>query len=165
MTGALKTIVVITIKIFKLYLLYVYYPLDLHWPNMIAPNPVATDHLKYDPCHMSKNNILEGSPGGASGKEPACHCRRHKKCGFHPWVRKIPGEGHGNPIQCFCLENPMDRGAWWAIVRGVAKSWTHNWSNSACMHLHSGCPFQGLLPRDSHLNLVIFSYLTLNNWT
>ena len=29
-------------------------------------------------------------PGGASGKEPVCHCRRYKKCGFHPWVRTIP---------------------------------------------------------------------------
>ena len=35
-----------------------------------------------------------------------------------------PGEGNGNPLQCSCLENPMDRGAWWATVRGVAKSWT-----------------------------------------
>ena len=31
-----------------------------------------------------------GFPGGASGKEPACQCRRHKRCGFDPWVRKIP---------------------------------------------------------------------------
>ena len=34
------------------------------------------------------------------------------------------GEGHGNPLQCSCLENPMDRGAWWASVYGVAKSRT-----------------------------------------
>ena len=35
-----------------------------------------------------------------------------------------PGEGNGNPFQYFCLENPMDRGALWATVHGVAKSWT-----------------------------------------
>ena len=35
-----------------------------------------------------------------------------------------PGEGNGNPLQHSCLGNPMDRGAWWAIVHGVAKSWT-----------------------------------------
>ena len=35
-----------------------------------------------------------------------------------------PGEGNGNPLQCSCLENSMDRGAWWASVHGVAKSWT-----------------------------------------
>ena len=37
---------------------------------------------------------------------------------------KSPGEGHDNPLQYFCLENPMDRGAWRAIVHGVAKSQT-----------------------------------------
>ena len=34
------------------------------------------------------------------------------------------GEGNGNPLQCSCLENPGDRGAWWAAVYGVAQSWT-----------------------------------------
>ena len=34
------------------------------------------------------------------------------------------GEGNGNPLQCFCLENPRDGGAWWAAVYGVAQSWT-----------------------------------------
>ena len=40
------------------------------------------------------------------------------------------GEGNGNPLQCSCLENSVDRGAWWAAVHGVA----HNWSDLACMH-------------------------------
>ena len=35
---------------------------------------------------------------------------------------RCPGGGHGNPLQYFCLENPVDKGAWWAIVRKVAKS-------------------------------------------
>ena len=38
------------------------------------------------------------------------------------WGRS-PGEGNGNPLQYSCLENPMDRGAWWAIVHGVTKCW------------------------------------------
>ena len=37
---------------------------------------------------------------------------------------RSPGEGHSNPLQYSFLENPMDRGAWGAIVHGVAKSWT-----------------------------------------
>ena len=41
-----------------------------------------------------------------------------------PGSGKCPGGGHGNPLQYFCLENPMDRGAWWAIVYGAAKSRT-----------------------------------------
>ena len=45
------------------------------------------------------------------------------------WVRSLdwedpPGGGHGNPLQYSCLENPKDRGAWWAIVLGVTKSRT-----------------------------------------
>ena len=44
--------------------------------------------------------------------------------GFDSWVRKTPGGGHGNPRQYSCLENPMDREAWWATVLRVTKSWT-----------------------------------------
>ena len=39
------------------------------------------------------------------------------------WLSCI-GEGNGNPLQCSCLENPRGRGAWWAVVSGVAQSWT-----------------------------------------
>ena len=66
----------------------------------------------------------QGFPGGTSSKEPACPRRRLKRCGFHPWVGKIPGGGHGNPLQHSCLENPMGRGPRWVIVHGVAKSQT-----------------------------------------
>ena len=59
-----------------------------------------------------------GASLGLSGKEAACQCRGRK---FHPWVRKIPGKGNGNPLQYSCLGNPMDRGAWWATVHGAAK--------------------------------------------
>ena len=41
-----------------------------------------------------------------------------------PGSGRSPGEGNGNPLQYSCLENPMDRGAWWATVHGVAKSRT-----------------------------------------
>ena len=44
--------------------------------------------------------------------------------GSVPGSGRSPGGGHGNPLQYSCLENPMDRGAWWAIVRGVTKSLT-----------------------------------------
>ena len=44
--------------------------------------------------------------------------------GLDPWVEKIPGGGHGNPLQYSCLENPMDRGAWRDTVHGVTKSRT-----------------------------------------
>ena len=44
--------------------------------------------------------------------------------GSIPGAGRSPGEGSGNPLQYSCLENPTDRGAWWAIVHGVAKSQT-----------------------------------------
>ena len=50
-----------------------------------------------------------GFPDRASGKEPACQCRRHKRCRFNLWVRKIPRGEQGNPLQYSCVENPKDR--------------------------------------------------------
>ena len=44
--------------------------------------------------------------------------------GLIPGWGRPPGGGHGNPLQYSCLENSMDRGAWWATVHGVTKSWT-----------------------------------------
>jgi len=41
-----------------------------------------------------------------------------------PGMGRFPGGGHGNPLQYSCLENPMDRGPWWATLHGVAKSQT-----------------------------------------
>ena len=65
-----------------------------------------------------------GFPGGTSGKEPACQCRRHRDLGLIPGVRKILWRREWQPIPVFLPENPMDRGAWQAIVHGAAKSWT-----------------------------------------
>ena len=44
--------------------------------------------------------------------------------GSIPGLGRLSGEGNGNPLQYSCLENPMDRGAWWSTVHGVVKSWT-----------------------------------------
>ena len=74
---------------------------------------------------MAHGAFRKGFPGGASGKEHACLCRRQKRRGFHPWVGKVPWRrGYGKPLQCSCLENPMDRGAWRAAVHCVTKSRT-----------------------------------------
>ena len=43
---------------------------------------------------------------------------------LNPGLGRFPGEGHGNPLQYYCLENPMDRGAQWATVHRVTKNWT-----------------------------------------
>ena len=65
-----------------------------------------------------KEEVKEGLLLWLSGKSLACQYRRH---GFDPWVGKIPWRGNGNPLQYSCLENSMDRGAWWATVHEVTK--------------------------------------------
>ena len=59
--------------------------------------------------------------GGSDGKESACNT---EVPGSIPGSKRSPGGGRGNPLQYPCLGNPLDRGAWWASVHGVAKSWT-----------------------------------------
>ena len=53
-----------------------------------------------------------------SDEEPACNAG---DVGSIPWLERSPVGGHGNSLQYSCLEDPMDRGAWWATVHGVAK--------------------------------------------
>ena len=69
-----------------------------------------------------------GFPGGASGKESDCQKKKKKNLtanagdtrdkGSIPGSGKSPEVGNGNPLQYSCLENSMDRGAWWATVHG-----------------------------------------------
>ena len=62
-----------------------------------------------------------GFPGGSEVKASACNAG---DLGLIPGLGRSPGEGNGNPLQYSCLENPMDGGAWWATIHGVAKSRT-----------------------------------------
>ena len=59
--------------------------------------------------------------GGASGKEPTCSAGATEMW-VDPWVGKMPWRRKSQPLWYSCLENPMDRGAWWAVVHRVAKS-------------------------------------------
>ena len=65
--------------------------------------------------------IHRGFPGGSVVKNPPANAG---DVGLIRASRRSPGEGNGNPLQYSCLENPMDRGAWQAIVHGVTKSRT-----------------------------------------
>ena len=73
-------------------------------------------------------------PGGTSAKEPACSARDERVVALIPGSRRSLGRGHGNSLQYFCLENPMDRGAWWATVHMVAKGQTCLWWLSTHTH-------------------------------
>ena len=65
-----------------------------------------------------------GFPGGAVVKNPPANAGDARDEGSVPESGRSPGEGNGNPLQYSCLENPMEKGTWWAMVQGVTKSWT-----------------------------------------
>ena len=90
-------------------------------------------------AHIFQSYILTlGFPGGTSGKEPSCQCRRSKRRGFDSWVKKIPWRKVWQPIPLFLpgeshgqeepgrLQSMVSQrvGTWWATVHGVTNSWT-----------------------------------------
>ena len=60
-------------------------------------------------------------PGGSAGKESTCNAGNTGDVGSIPGSGRSPGGGNGNPLQYSCLENPMDRGAWWATALKVSQ--------------------------------------------
>ena len=79
-----------------------------------------------NPALWHPRRVLYQLSHQGSGKEPACQFRRW---GFHSWIG-----WPGNPLQCSCPENPMDRGAWRATVHGVERV-RSDWSDLARMHI------------------------------
>ena len=71
-----------------------------------------------------------GFPGSSDGKEFTC---KLGYLGLIPGLGRSLGGGHGSPLQCSCLGNPMERGAWWATVHGVAKK-SDMTKHTACTH-------------------------------
>ena len=67
---------------------------------------------------------MKGFPDGSDGKEAVSNAGDIRDMGLILGLGTPPGGGHGNPLQDSCLENPIDRGAWRAIVHRVAKSQT-----------------------------------------
>ena len=85
--------------------------------------------------HIRKIHYQMGFPGGAGVKNlPAAKARYLRDLGPILGSGRNPGGGHGNPLQYSCLENPMDRGTWWARVHWAAKSQT--WLKQLSMHTH-----------------------------
>ena len=83
------------------------FSLILPYPH---PQPLASTSVLSDPMNLT---ILGTSCKWNQASQSICLCLIY-----------VGGEGNGPPLQCSCLENPMDRGAWWAAVHGVSKSRT-----------------------------------------
>ena len=95
-----------------------------------------------------------GFPGGTSGKESISNAGDVRDMGSIPGSGRSPGGGHGNPLHCSYLENPMDRGTWQATAHRVAMSQTrlkqlsmraHTTQKQAHTHKEQtcGCPQEG----------------------
>ena len=74
--------------------------------------------------NKNKNKIQQYRTGGTVAKESACQCKKHKRLGLDPWVRKLPWRRKWQPAPVFLLGDSTDRAAWRATVHGVAKSRT-----------------------------------------
>ena len=82
---------------------------------------MGSHRVGHDWSDLAAACTLRGFPGSSDGKASAYN---EGDLGSIPGSERSPGEGNGNPLQYSCLENPMDQGAWWATVHGVAKSRT-----------------------------------------
>ena len=72
---------------------------------------------------FSLQSFLFGLPQWLTGKESTCNSGDLRDMGLIPGLGRSPGGGHGNPLQCSCLENPTNRGAWRATVHRVTDNW------------------------------------------
>ena len=68
------------------------------------------------------NICIEGFPGGAVVENPPANVGDARDAGSIPGSGRSPGGGNGNALQCSCLGNSRDRGAWWATIHGVTES-------------------------------------------
>ena len=83
---------------------------------------VAKNQTRLKRLSSSSSFLSGASP--QSGKESTCNVGGTENVGSIIGSGRSPGEGNGNPLQYSCLENSMDRDAWWATVHRVTKSWT-----------------------------------------
>ena len=105
--------------VFSSYLLCT--PLVAQWRRQWHPTPVLLPGKSH-----GLRSLVSCSPWGREESDTT------EQLHFHFSLSCI-GEGNGNPLQCSCLENPRDVGAWWAAVCGVAQSWTRlKWLSSSC---------------------------------
>ena len=84
-----------------------------------------------------KRYLDQGFPDGASGKEPTCQCRRHKRFRFDPWIQKIPWRRKWQPTPLFLPgECQVLRSLVGYIQSTRSQSVGHKWSDLACLHAH-----------------------------
>ena len=122
-------------------------------------------------CIHGRNWVPKGKWWNCRDQNAACWC--WEACSLNPDNEAV-GEGNCNPLQCSCLENPRDRGAWWAAVCGVAQSRTRlkrlsSSSNEAVAAQETFCTIKPSCAAsckvpgpecDIHSSTVVFSFLS-----
>ena len=97
------------------------------WLRQWTTNPLCSSHVASNPILSKLSNVgglqCWGLPGGSVVKNPPMNVR---DAGLIPGSGRFPREGNGNPIQCSCLGNPMDREVRWTTVHRVIKTDGHN---------------------------------------
>ena len=100
--------------------------------RLLSPLDISTTERHF---HFVPASVIYWTPTSASLlAQPVNNLPTIRRPGLNPWIQKTPGEGNGNSLQHSCLENLMDRGAWQAIVHGIAKSQT--WLSDWHLYLH-----------------------------
>ena len=111
----------------------------ISWRRQWHPTPVLLPGKSH-----GRRSLVGFSPWGCEESDTT------EQLHFHFSLSCI-GEGNGNPLQCSCLENPMDRGAWRATVHGVAKSWTR--LKQLCTHAGMVYYIKSTLKDSEYLNV------------
>ena len=111
----------------------------LHHPSLPCYSPPVCGCIHIPPCIRTPVIKDWGFPGGAVLKITLTNGEDARDAGLIPVSERSPGEGNGNPLQYSFLENPTDRGAWWATVYGSQRAdTTERLNNSAkkesCCH-------------------------------
>ena len=105
---------------------------DPLWPHGLQPTRLF---CPWD--FLGKDSYLRGFPGSTSGKEPTCQCRRHKRCGFDSWVRKIPWQRAWQPTPVILPGESHGQRSLVGLQFIESQRVRHDWSDFTRMHAHS----------------------------
>ena len=95
---------------------------------------LTSEKLKKDPVTWVRMCTRWASQAALVVKTPPASAGDVRDVGSIPGSGRSSGGGHGNPLQCSCLENPMGRGGWWSQESMGSQRVRHNWSNLPWMH-------------------------------
>ena len=134
------------------------------WRRQWHPTPVLLPGKSH-----GRRSLVGCSPWGREESDTT------EQLHFHFSLSCI-GEGNGNPLQCSCLENPRDGGAWWAAIYGVAQSWTrlkrlssiHIYNICICVYIYiKHCIIYNITysyRERAHLGVILFNNILLFNY-